>query len=276
MRWIVPPFNARTTRDEDEGTLVFSAPGLNAISYTRTLSLSSSTFCVAVALAAFCCAIAEFTTAPANKNAGTSSPARTTANLLMISPFFRRKWRREPFYAPRARDREDRLRVRSVRPPGTLDRRSPHQPTLRRREIRARMGRAAVVPEEKVADAPDVLVDKLLLLGVVEHGLEQRVALFLRHVDNADGHQPVDVDGLAVGVLIGAEHRVDALAERFGAFVVTLAGRAIVVVMDGLASAELVAHRGIERVVGGIAAREQRIAAGVGNFDRVKHGRDRK
>src|SRR6266571_1166215 len=88
MRWIVPPFNARTTRDEDEGTLVFSAPGLNAISYTRTLSFSTSTFCVAAALAAFCCAIAEFTTAPANRNAGTSSPARTAANLLMISPFF--------------------------------------------------------------------------------------------------------------------------------------------------------------------------------------------
>src|SRR6266571_4578419 len=102
MRWIVPPFNARTTRDEDEGTLVFSAPGLNAISYTRTLSLSSSTFCVAVALAAFCCAVAEFTTAPASRNAGTSSPARTAANFLMISPFSRRKWRRELFYAPRA------------------------------------------------------------------------------------------------------------------------------------------------------------------------------
>ena len=117
-----------------------------------------------------------------------------------------------------------------------------------------------------------MLVDKLPLLGVVEHGSEQRVALFLRHVDDADRHQPVDVDRLALRVLIGAEHRVDALAERFGAFVITLQCRAVVVVMDGLASAELVAHRGIERVVGGIAAREQRIAAGVGNFDRVEHG----
>src|SRR6266568_7046858 len=123
------------------------------------------------------------------------------------------------------------VRARSIRPPGTPDRRSPHQPTLRRRKIRARMGRAAVVPEEEVADAPDVLVDKLPLLGVVEHGLEQRVALFLRHVDDADRHQSVDVDRLAVGVFIGAEHRVDALAERFGAFAVALQGRAIVVVM---------------------------------------------
>src|SRR5712692_6574219 len=160
----------------------------------------------------------------------------------MISPFFRRKWRREPFYAPRARDREDRLRARSVRPPAALDRRSPHQPALRRGEIRARVGRAAVVPEEELADAPNVLIDKLLPLGVVEHGLEQRGALFLRHVDDADRHQPVDVDRLAVGVLIGAENRVDALAERFGAFAITLPGRAIVVVMDGLAAAELVAQ----------------------------------
>src|SRR5256885_16452289 len=43
--------------------------------------------------------------------------------------------------------------------------------------------------------------------------------------------------------------------------------------MDGLASAEPAANRGIERVVGGIAARKQRMAAGVGNFDRVKQGR---
>src|SRR3989440_6002831 len=162
---------------------------------------------------------------------------------------------------------------RSVGSLGPFDRRSPHQPTLRRREIRARMRRAAVVPEEKVADAPDVLVDKLLPLGVVEYGLEQRSALFPRHVDDADGHQPVDVDRLAVGVLVGAEYRVDALAERLGALAVALQGRAIVVVMDGLASAEPAANRGIERVVGGIAARKQRMAAAVGNFDRVKQGR---
>src|SRR6266516_7800135 len=116
------------------------------------------------------------------------------------------------------------VRARSIRPPGPLDCRSPHQPTLRRREIRARMGRAAVVPQEEVADAPDMLVDKFLLLGVVEHGVEQRAALFPRHVDDADSHQPVDVDRLAVGVLVSAEHRVDALAARLGAFAVALQG----------------------------------------------------
>src|SRR5258705_1915056 len=57
----------------------------------------------------------------------------------------------------------------SVRPLAASDRRSPHQATLRRRKIRARMRRAAVVPEEQVADAPDVLIDKFLLLGMVEH-----------------------------------------------------------------------------------------------------------
>src|SRR5438309_131529 len=96
------------------------------------------------------------------------------------------------------------VRARSIRPRGTLDRRSPHQPRLRRREIRSRMGRAAVVPQEEVANAPDMFVDKFLPLGVVEHGVEQRAALFLRHVDDADRHQPVDVDRLAVGVLLGA------------------------------------------------------------------------
>src|SRR5206468_6139516 len=68
--------------------MAFSAPGLYVTSNTCTLAFSSSTFRMAVALAIFSCAIAEFTTAPANRNAGTSSPARTAANLLMISPFF--------------------------------------------------------------------------------------------------------------------------------------------------------------------------------------------
>src|SRR2546422_8914977 len=86
---------------------------------------------------------------------------------------------------------------RSVRPLGALDRRSPHQPTLRRTEIRARMGRAAVVPEEEGADARNVLVDKLPLLGGGEYGVEERVALFLRQLDDADRHQPVDQDRLA-------------------------------------------------------------------------------
>src|SRR6266853_2012265 len=82
--------------------MAFSAPGLYVTSNTCTLAFSSSTFRMAVALAIFSCAIAEFTTAPANRNAGTSSPARTAADLFMISPFFPPEWRREPFYAPAA------------------------------------------------------------------------------------------------------------------------------------------------------------------------------
>src|SRR5258708_13145547 len=100
------------------------------------------------------------------------------------------------------------------------------------------MGRAAVVPEEKVADAPDVLVDKFLLLCVVEHGAEQRVALILWHVDDADRHQPVDVDRLAAGVPVGAGHRGGALPEPPGALSVTPQGRGVVVVVDGLSAAQ--------------------------------------
>src|SRR5258706_607716 len=135
----------------------------------------------------------------------------------------------------------------SVRPLAASDRRSPHQPTLRRRKIRARMRRAAVVPEEQAADAPDVLVAKFLLLGMVEHGVEQRAALFLRHVDEADRHQPVDVDRLAAGVLLGGEYRGGALAEPFGAFALVLSGRAVVGGSEGLSAAELVAHPGSGR-----------------------------
>ena len=61
---------------------------------------------------------------------------------------------------------------------------------------------------------------------------------------------------------MSAKHRMHAFTERLGTLVVATLDRAVVVVVNGLAAFELVADCGIERVIGGIAAGEQGIAAG--------------
>src|SRR4051794_17546144 len=98
------------------------------------------------------------------------------------------------------------------------------------------MRRAAVIPKQQIAHAPDMLVDEFALLGVVEHGVEQRFALLRRHVEDADRHQPVHVDRLLAGVLLGAKHRMRALTEGRGAAAVTLLRRAVIVMVYGLPS----------------------------------------
>jgi hypothetical protein len=133
--------------------------------------------------------------------------------------------------------------------------------------------RAAIVPQQQIAHAPDVPVDKIVFLGVLEHVVEQRLALGLRQVDDADGHEPVDVDGLAPGVLVGAKHRVHALGEGGGAAAVALLGRAVIVVVRRVAAFELAADRVIERVVGRVAAGEQGIAPRRRDLDRIKQRR---
>src|SRR6516164_2686052 len=62
----------------------------------------------------------------------------------------------------------------SVRPHRSLDGGAQHQSTLGRGKIGARMRGTPVVPEQKVADPPDVLVDELALLRMVEDLLEHR------------------------------------------------------------------------------------------------------
>src|SRR5215475_10868169 len=64
-----------------------------------------------------------------------------------------------------------------------------------------------------------------------------------------------------------------AFGEGRRAAAVTPLGRSVVVVVHGLAAFEPVADRRIERVIGGIAAGEQRVAAGRGDFNRVEQRR---
>src|SRR6476620_2036431 len=128
------------------------------------------------------------------------------------------------------------------------------------------MRRAAVVPQQEIAHAPDVRVDEFGLLGMVEHGVEQRFALLRRHVDDADRHQPVHVDRLLAGVLLGAKYRMRALTEGRGAAAVTLLRRPVIVVVHGWAALEPAADGWTERLTGGGATVKQRVAACRRNF----------
>src|SRR5262245_40982900 len=99
----------------------------------------------------------------------------------------------------------------SIRPHGPLYRGAQHQAALVGWKIVARMRRATVVPQQEIADLPDMAVDELRLLGVIEQRFQQRVALLLWQAFDLAGHQPVDIDRLAAGLLMGAEHRMGRL-----------------------------------------------------------------
>src|SRR5438045_436264 len=77
-----------------------------------------------------------------------------------------------------------------------------------RREIAPRVQRAAVVPDHEIADLPAVLVLEFGPLLMLEYAQEQRVALFARQADDRLGHQAIDVERLAPGGRMGADHRM--------------------------------------------------------------------
>src|SRR5260221_5095090 len=106
----------------------------------------------------------------------------------------------------------------SIRTNRSFHRRAPHQPALVRRKIIACMGRAAIVPHQEIVDAPSVAIDEFSSLGMVEHGLEQFVALGLRHVDDLHAHEPINVDRLTAGLVVGAKHRMHRLGESLNGF----------------------------------------------------------
>src|SRR5260370_41031622 len=78
---------------------------------------------------------------------------------------------------------------------------------------------------------------------------------------------------MPAGILFGAEHGMHAFAEDLGALAVAFLRGTVIVMVQRLAALEPVAERRIERVIGGIAAGEQRIAAGRGNLDRIEQRR---
>src|SRR5258708_37562051 len=88
---MVPPDMACVTR-AGRWREELPSPGLKVTSETFTLSFSSTCLMVPSLTAFdFSCAIAGVAITPAIKNAGTSSPASTPANLLMVYPLASRR-----------------------------------------------------------------------------------------------------------------------------------------------------------------------------------------
>src|SRR5215217_1599299 len=75
-------------------------------------------------------------------------------------------------------------------------------------KIRARVQRAAIVPHQDVAGSPDMLVDELRLLLVVEELLQNRFALLARQAFDLARHQAIDVERLATCGRMRAHHRM--------------------------------------------------------------------
>src|SRR5262245_13469062 len=103
--------------------------------------------------------------------------------------------------------------VLSVRLLSSLHCRAQHEPALVRRKIVARVHGAAVVPNDQVAGPPHVPVIEFRLLGMIEERLKECIALRLWQVLDPYGHQPIDIDRLASGLVMGSEHRMRRLAE---------------------------------------------------------------
>src|SRR5436305_12014898 len=103
---------------------------------------------------------------------------------------------------------------------------------------------------------------------MIEQRLEQRVAFAFRHVLDSHGHQPIDVDRLASGLLMCPEHRVYRLV-RGSYSLVASDGSAVIIVMARAAPRKLALDRRIEGLIGGTAAGEQRISAVARHFERI-------
>src|SRR4051812_14448405 len=71
-------------------------------------------------------------------------------------------------------------------------------------EIGAGVQRAAIVPDQEIARPPDMLIDELRLLLMVEERGEQAPALLLRYALDLARHQAVDEQRLAAGGGMGA------------------------------------------------------------------------
>src|SRR2546430_8461120 len=85
---------------------------------------------------------------------------------------------------------------------------TPQQAPFAGGKIRARMQRAAIVPHQYVAGAPDMLVDEFFLLLMTEQLLQDRIALRPRQALDFARHQAVDIERLATRCRMRAHHEI--------------------------------------------------------------------
>ena len=140
-------------------------------------------------------------------------------------------------------------------------------------EIGAGMERAAVVPEDEIADAPFVRIDELILLDMVEQRVEQLGTLPGVHPLDRPGHQPVDVERLAAGDGMLAHHRLPEmrlLGKIDLGFVDRARQRFVVVGIDSFPALDARFQFRRQRVVGLVHVEKERVAAARGNLDGVE------
>ena len=77
------------------------------------------------------------------------------------------------------------------------------------------MRRASVIPQQQIAFAPDMGINKFGLFRLIEQRIQQQLAFRRCHVHDLHGHQAVNVNRLAAGFFMRPEHRMDAFIEGF-------------------------------------------------------------
>jgi hypothetical protein len=136
-----------------------------------------------------------------------------------------------------------------------FDGRAKEKPPLGGGEIGARMRGAAIVPKKQVPLLPDMGVNEIRIFHVIEKDVEKLFALRVVHAVNTLGHQAVNINGFAPGLVIGAEDGMRAFSEGLGAAPVALLDRTIIVMMKGAFAFQLLTDGWIEGFISGIAAR---------------------
>src|SRR5258708_3416349 len=155
--------------------------------------------------------------------------------------------------------------------PIAADLHTPHQAAIGTGIVHRDVLDATVVPERHGARLPAKPASELGPMAVLEQVIEQRLALGLGHVLEADGIGRIDEQELALGLGMGAHDRMDADGLAPGVVLAHL-GRALGV-HAGLRARDLAVgvhrphgpehrlHAVAERVIGGVLACEHGVAA---------------
>ncbi len=148
----------------------------------------------------------------------------------------------------------------------------PHQPSLGRAEVGARMQGAAIVPEQEVMRPPHVLVNELGPLLMIEQRAQEILALGARHILDRDRHQAVHIQSLPAGRRVSSDDRMpigwNALAKLRAP-----QGRSVVVIIcvQCFTALNRLLDRRRKCFVSQISVCEQRVPACAGNLQRVQH-----
>ena len=130
-------------------------------------------------------------------------------------------------------------------------------------KIGAGVDGAAIVPHEKIAELPDMLVDELGPLADFVELIEDGATFVCRHAFNARRHEAVDEQAFAASFRMRDEHRMIAMrnAAEISRYIGLL--RALVFMdVERLLAREALLKLGWNRFIRFVHIREFRVAAG--------------